>query len=316
MAAILEEQHYDHRLHILENTGSKTVYRMKCPDGYGKMTSFHIFPGIEMIYNDFRTSYCFEMINPKPHIMEINHCRQGRFECKLKKDTYAYLGEGNLAVNMWGNETSSSRFPLKIYKGITILIDLQKAQKSLYGILEGVEVDLNCLREKLCPKDQCMICKTPKKIDHIFQELYDEEPKIQLGYLRLKVLELLMILSVRSVPSSFAVSQYFSTEQVQKVKCVREDLTTFLSKNITLKELAVRYEISLTGLKSCFKAVYGSTVFAYRREYRMQVAAKMLKDTNYTIAEIAGQVGYENPGKFSSAFKQIMGITPKEYRRK
>lgn len=40
------------------------------------------------------------------------------------------------------------------------------------------------------------------------------------------------------------------------------------------------------------------------------------RDTSLTIAEIAGMVGYENPGKFSAAFKKIRGLAPGESRKK
>ena len=42
----------------------------------------------------------------------------------------------------------------------------------------------------------------------------------------------------------------------------------------------------------------------------MQLAQKLLTETDSTIAEIAHQIGYENPNKFSSAFRQSLGIDP------
>ena len=48
-------------------------------------------------------------------------------------------------------------------------------------------------------------------------------------------------------------------------------------------------------LKDCFKAVYGKPVHAFRREYKMQVATKLLTTTDMSITELAGEFGYENP---------------------
>ena len=48
----------------------------------------------------------------------------------------------------------------------------------------------------------------------------------------------------------------------------------------------------------------------------MNFAAKDLVNTNDAILEIANRWGYENGSKFSSAFKQIMGCNPREYRVK
>ncbi len=69
------------------------------------------------------------------------------------------------------------------------------------------------------------------------------------------------------------------------------------------------------GIKSCFKGIYGSSVYAYQKEYRLQLSQKLLLETDCTVAEIAHRVGYENPNKFSSAFREAAGMTPTEYRK-
>lgn len=47
----------------------------------------------------------------------------------------------------------------------------------------------------------------------------------------------------------------------------------------------------------------------------MNLAANMLlQDKEKEVQEIAASVGYENPGKFSSAFRSVMGLSPAEYR--
>ena len=48
----------------------------------------------------------------------------------------------------------------------------------------------------------------------------------------------------------------------------------------------------------------------------MHSAAAMLKSTDFTILEIAGEYGYENGSKFAGAFKAVMGMSPDEYRIK
>ena len=48
----------------------------------------------------------------------------------------------------------------------------------------------------------------------------------------------------------------------------------------------------------------------------MNVAANLLmEDSKVEIQEIALKMGYEKPGKFSSAFKSVMGVTPAKYRK-
>lgn len=44
-----------------------------------------------------------------------------------------------------------------------------------------------------------------------------------------------------------------------------------------MDELAERFQISLTGMKTCFKEIYGDSMYSYLRRYRMNVAATMLR---------------------------------------
>lgn len=47
----------------------------------------------------------------------------------------------------------------------------------------------------------------------------------------------------------------------------------------------------------------------------MEIAKKMLFDTDKTIFEIAVAVGFQDQRYFSKRFKQIVGKTPSEYRK-
>ena len=100
------------------------------------------------------------------------------------------------------------------------------------------------------------------------------------------------------------------------MKAIQALLTQDLTKKYTLEELSAQFDIALTPMKTCFKSVYGSPIFTYMRNYRMNVAASLLRsDKSLKVAEIAGLVGYDSPSKFAAAFHQVMGKTPLEYRK-
>lgn len=48
--------------------------------------------------------------------------------------------------------------------------------------------------------------------------------------------------------------------------------------------------------------------------YRMVKATELLKLTTLSIADIGTAVGYGNPLHFSRAFKNIYGVSPREWR--
>ena len=64
------------------------------------------------------------------------------------------------------------------------------------------------------------------------------------------------------------------------------------------------------------KAATGKSVNRYIRELRLEKAAKLIKNTDHTIAEISYQVGFGSPSYFNKAFVNYYGIAPGEYKTK
>ena len=49
------------------------VYHMTNIGGEGTMTSFEVFDGVELVYNDFHSAYCVSGKGTTADVMEINH---------------------------------------------------------------------------------------------------------------------------------------------------------------------------------------------------------------------------------------------------
>uniref|UniRef100_UPI003216DE6B AraC family transcriptional regulator n=1 Tax=uncultured Draconibacterium sp. TaxID=1573823 RepID=UPI003216DE6B len=84
----------------------------------------------------------------------------------------------------------------------------------------------------------------------------------------------------------------------------------------TINELATAVGMSATILKSSFKLFFGTTIYGYLFDYRMNIAYKLLHNTSYTIAEIADRSGYEHASHFATAFKRKYGASPVTFRKK
>ena len=104
-------------------------------------------------------------------------------------------------------------------------------------------------------------------------------------------------------------------EQVKIIREIHDHLTEHMEQRATIKELSHRYLINPTTLKTVFKEVYGNSLAAHMKEHRMEKAAALLRETDMSVAEIAGQVGYESQSKFTAAFKEQFGQLPTAYRR-
>lgn len=66
-----------------DSEGYCTVYKLDCSDGLGLMTVYQVYPGIQLIYNDFEAAGCEWDSVVGGDVLEINHCREGREGSRL-----------------------------------------------------------------------------------------------------------------------------------------------------------------------------------------------------------------------------------------
>lgn len=78
----------------------------------------------------------------------------------------------------------------------------------------------------------------------------------------------------------------------------------------TISQLARMVSISESKLKKDFKLIYGLPVYEYFQKVRMQAAKDKLLAGNYTVKEIAMELGYSNLSNFTIAFKKEFGLLP------
>ena len=68
-------------------------------------------------------------------------------------------------------------------------------------------------------------------------------------------------------------------------------------------------------LKRGFKELFGTTVFGYLFDLRIERAQEMLREGKQSIAEISFHIGYKNPQHFTAAFKRKFGYLPSEIKQ-
>ena len=83
----------------------------------------------------------------------------------------------------------------------------------------------------------------------------------------------------------------------------------------TLESLAAAAGMSRSAFAMRFKELLGQTPLEYVTEWRMQKAIQLLQKDNKKLVEIAQAVGYESDAAFSKAFKRVVGVAPREYRK-
>lgn len=88
-----------------------------------------------------------------------------------------------------------------------------------------------------------------------------------------------------------------------------------LANNIEVETYARELHMSTCWFIRCFKEYSGMPPGRYLTDIRIKKAKELLESTDYSIGEIGGIIGYENPLYFSRIFKKTAGVSPAEYRK-
>jgi AraC-like DNA-binding protein len=82
-----------------------------------------------------------------------------------------------------------------------------------------------------------------------------------------------------------------------------------------LQEIAHAVGLSHPKLNYGFREIFGSTIFGYLRELRLNKAKALLDDGTMNVTEVAYEVGYSSLSYFAKAFKDHFGTAPGNYLR-
>ncbi|MFI6317703.1 AraC family transcriptional regulator [Nonomuraea sp. NPDC050556] len=83
----------------------------------------------------------------------------------------------------------------------------------------------------------------------------------------------------------------------------------------TLESLASTAGLSRAGFARRFTTLVGRPPLAYVTWWRLMTAARMLRETDASVGEVASKIGYGSEFAFGNAFKREYGIAPGRYRR-
>ncbi|MDR4472826.1 MAG: AraC family transcriptional regulator [Nitrospira sp.] len=82
----------------------------------------------------------------------------------------------------------------------------------------------------------------------------------------------------------------------------------------TIAMLADEVGLSRSVLAERFRHYLSDTPIGYLTRWRLQLAAQLFASTSKSVAEVAGEVGYESEPSFNRAFKRAFGLPPARFR--
>ncbi len=116
-------------------------------------------------------------------------------------------------------------------------------------------------------------------------------------------------------------------QEIAGTQTKREDISNYVIKRainhirehyqegLTQEEVAAVLDITPEYLSTLFNREMGINFSVFLKQFRISHAKRMLKGTDRKVYEIANAVGYNDPKYFQRVFKEVVGVSPGEYRQ-
>ena len=104
-------------------------------------------------------------------------------------------------------------------------------------------------------------------------------------------------------------------ECVDFIEAARAYIESNLYQNISVTDVAEHIGINPEYLTRLFRKKTGFNVKEYIVNEKIESAKHLLRSTDLPVTIVSSQVGYGSYSNFTHAFKQLVGVTPMEYRK-
>ena len=280
-------------------------------DGYMALTYYSVLPGIHIAFNDIHTTtvpvsggLSFE------HSLIVNFCLEGRCEFHLSEDNYSYIDKNHMSVSTRMVQ-DSFYYPSGFYQGWEIYALPDTFTDETRQTLKLFAINFEQL-SNLYGKD--VSCITFEPFLTLWKMLDQNRQVYSVGNIRLLCLQILLHLTDQRLLIQ-SPQPFLTHTQAALAKKAQEILLKDLSRHISAASIAASLGVSETSLKNYFRSVYGMNLSTYLNHKRMELAAKLLSESDLNISDIAKACGYVNQGRFAKVFKDFYHMKPLDYRR-
>ena len=111
-------------------------------------------------------------------------------------------------------------------------------------------------------------------------------------------------------------SQDKDLSKAANVESAMELISNRYNQQLTVEQAAELTGYSKSNFCKIFKKITGETFHSMMNNHRVRIAGYLLKETSESIEDIAVKVGFVDSKSFCRVFKNLMGITPGNYRKK
>lgn len=250
--------------------------------------------------------------------MEIGYCYDGEGILSIGERDYTYKG-GQFSIIPRNCPHTTTSLAGTVSRWEYLFVDVGEMLGCIYP--DGTNkknIEAMILRINAKP----MFCESKefpdiaKRILHIFDvvrkadEYYVEETKALLN-------ELLIMIARLNI---HVVQQKVHEAKAEKTSAFISDALSYISdyymEPLKIEKLAAQCHISETHFRRLFSDYMSIGPLEYINLVRIQNACEMLKKTDEMVADIAYKCGFGVLSTFNRNFKQIMGCSPNEWRKK
>lgn len=112
---------------------------------------------------------------------------------------------------------------------------------------------------------------------------------------------------------SLLVKNYGHTSYHKKIREIVDYIDLHLSDDLTLSTLAKHFNYSPAALSASFKKETDTNLTTYVKQTRIREAIRLFNSTAQSVSDVALSVGYDDFAYFSRVFKEITGMSPRDY---
>lgn len=140
----------------------------------------------------------------------------------------------------------------------------------------------------------------------------DETPSSELQHVFVKGMASALIALFFDTARAQTEAPALKRSDLESLNTARERLRSRLKSPPSIDELARMVDLSVPRLQRGFRKAFGTTVYSYVQEERLEAARAALA-SGKSVAEAAKAVGYSSRTTFSKLFKERFGVSPRAY---
>ena len=281
----------------------------------GSTESFTVDNGIILLKqtndNEFASNFNF---NISKDYIQFHFCLKGTSKFLFNQGSYVFNVENENSILLYN---PNKELPIDLLldsnsQVLSILISIKKFHSLFSDESDQISfLNNDNIGNKLYKEKQI-----GPMIAIILNQMYQQSLNLSMYklYLRGKVFELMSLYFNKDKEMDIEQCPFLADDNnIKKIKKAKEIIISRMIEPPTLVQLAKEVDISLKKLKQGFKQVYGTSVFSFLIDYKMQVSKRLLSSGEYNVNEVALKVGYSTATHFINAFKKKFGTTPKKY---